>query len=122
MSDHRPVSATFSVPVRAIDSDAFHNEAAALFSKLGKLEDSEEVPKLKIGTPEVDFGQIWYVRAGAESLTGLFGVMVLILCWRFKKRCSQKLRIENIGKVAAAFRFIPLNEEDAICRSPLAIQ
>ena len=78
MSDHRPVSATFSVPVRSIDSDAFHNEAAALFSKLGKLEDSEEVPKLKIGTPEVDFGQIWYVGAEAESLTGLFGVLSLI--------------------------------------------
>ena len=68
MSDHRPVSATFSVPVRSIDNDAFHNEAATLFSNLGKLEDSEEVPKLKIVTPEVDFGQVWYVGAGAESL------------------------------------------------------
>ena len=78
MSDHRPVSATFSVPVRSIDSDAFHNEAAALFSKLGKLEDSEEVPKLKIVTPEVDFGQVWYVRAEAESPRSLFGVLALI--------------------------------------------
>lgn len=59
MSDHRPVSASFTVPVRAIDEHVFHNQASELLNRLGDFEDSVEVPKLKVDMPEIDFGQVW---------------------------------------------------------------
>ncbi|KAI0258569.1 Endonuclease/exonuclease/phosphatase [Gloeopeniophorella convolvens] len=86
MSDHRPVSADFVVDVPCVDSMALDTAAHNLYKSVAAFdpEDPSSPPVLKLDKSTLDFGKVSY-----------------------SVPTSQSLKIRNVGKVPAAFRFFP---------------
>ncbi|KAI9459235.1 DNase I-like protein [Lactarius psammicola] len=86
MSDHRPVSAEFLVNIPCADSMALDSVANDLYKSIAGFdsEDPSDIPLLKLDESTLDFGKVSYSTP-----------------------VSRSLRIRNIGKVPAAFRFLP---------------
>lgn len=78
MSDHRPVSAQFSVETWAIDESAYNEHASSLLMQLGDFEDTDKIPSLKISSAEINFGSVKYMQ-----------------------KVTRKLELRNVGKVSA---------------------
>ncbi|KAJ3794881.1 DNase I-like protein [Lentinula aff. detonsa] len=81
MSDHRPISADFSVDVDLFDKNQLHATAANLFRQVQGM---EERAKAKLSQTSIDIGDIFYKR---------------------KKTAS--FMFQNCGKVPLSFRFLP---------------
>ncbi|KDQ56675.1 hypothetical protein JAAARDRAFT_194649 [Jaapia argillacea MUCL 33604] len=93
MSDHRPVSAEFEVHTKSVGARQFESELRRYYRLTADMEEDEEFepPKIKLDSTLLDYGKIAYERSIAKSL-----------------------EIENIGKIPCAFRFIPVEINDAI--------
>ncbi|KAF8273650.1 Endonuclease/exonuclease/phosphatase [Lactarius quietus] len=86
MSDHRPISAEFLVNIPCVDSLALDSVANDLYKSIASF-DSEHpsgIPLLKVDDSTLNFGKVSYSTPISRSLC-----------------------IQNIGKVPAAFRFLP---------------
>lgn len=60
MSDHRPVSANFSVGTWNIDGQSYYLRARELARHLGHFEELEDIPRLNVDISELSFGDIRY--------------------------------------------------------------
>ncbi|KAK7680399.1 hypothetical protein QCA50_016639 [Cerrena zonata] len=87
MSDHKPVSADFIVHVPIVHSDKLDSFVRSLWRDVMDMENSEEIPKIKLNTSAFDFGKVFYRRT-----------------------VTQVLELSNVGKVPCAFRFVPITE------------
>ncbi|KIJ42241.1 hypothetical protein M422DRAFT_780052 [Sphaerobolus stellatus SS14] len=100
MSDHRPVSADFTVSIDDSDERKYHRTLKSIFRSLGDFEDSEEAPSVKIlDESEINMGDIIYGRS-----------------------VTRNIRIQNTGKNACGFRFIPLEPGEPICKEWLNVK
>ncbi|KAK6974368.1 inositol polyphosphate 5-phosphatase OCRL-1 [Favolaschia claudopus] len=94
-SDHRPVSAEFSVQVDLYDLPAAETAADRLFRQLNGLEDAHEDTNarvnLKIMDPSVNLGKLPY-----------------------RKTVTKQVGVRNIGKVPCAYRLVPIDPESSI--------
>ncbi|KAJ7143655.1 DNase I-like protein [Mycena filopes] len=94
-SDHRPVSAEFVVQVDLFNQAAAEAGAERLYRQLNGLEDAHEDTNarvnLKIVDPSVDLGMVSY-----------------------GKTVTKQVGIRNIGKVACAYRLVPIDVESSI--------
>ncbi|KAJ7178211.1 DNase I-like protein [Mycena filopes] len=94
-SDHRPVSAEFVVQVDLFNQAAAEAGAERLYRQLNGLEDAHEDTNarvnLKIMDPSVDLGMVSY-----------------------GKTVTKRVGIRNIGKVACAYRLVPIDVESSI--------
>ncbi len=61
-SDHRPVSASYNIAVRAVDEDKRREAYVAAERELEKLEEMYR-PSLEILETNIDFGDVKYVDA-----------------------------------------------------------
>ncbi|KAH8118813.1 DNase I-like protein [Phellopilus nigrolimitatus] len=68
MSDHRPISADFSVGVWEADASVYNDCAWDFINQLRELRESEETPKLKVDFADVQFGHVWYMREASQQL------------------------------------------------------
>ncbi|KAJ7507015.1 DNase I-like protein [Mycena galericulata] len=95
MSDHRPVSAEFTVSVDVFDQPAAEAAADKLYRQLNGLEDAHEDTNakatLKIMNASVNLGKLSY-----------------------KTAVTQQVAIRNIGKVPCAYRLVPIDVESSI--------
>ncbi|KAJ7206536.1 DNase I-like protein [Mycena pura] len=95
MSDHRPVSAEFTVEINIVDRPAAEAAADKLYRQLKGLEDAHEDTNarvnLKIMNVNVDMGKISY-----------------------KKTVTQQVAVRNIGRVPCAYRLVPVDDESSI--------
>ncbi|KAJ7111389.1 Endonuclease/exonuclease/phosphatase [Mycena epipterygia] len=95
MSDHRPVSAEFTVSVDIFDQPTVEAAADKLYRQLNGLEDAHEDTNarinLKIMNAAVDLGKVSY-----------------------KKAVTQRVAVRNIGKVPAAYRLVPIDVESSV--------
>ncbi|KAJ6625186.1 DNase I-like protein [Mycena sp. CBHHK59/15] len=95
MSDHRPVSADFTVTVDVFDQTAVEAAADKLHRQLNGLEDAHEDTNarvnLKIMNAVVDLGKVSY-----------------------KKAVTQQVSVKNIGKVPCAYRLVPIDVESSV--------
>ncbi|KAI0696327.1 Endonuclease/exonuclease/phosphatase [Cytidiella melzeri] len=83
MSDHRPVSAEFTVNALVVDSTTLETYVHTLWKDVADIEHAESGPQLVVEPSTIDFGNIGYKRPD-----------------------RQVLRVENAGKIASTFRFI----------------
>ena len=61
MSDHKPVSAEFSIAARLADESAYQRQLRKLVEQVEDLVvDTDSTPKLKLQNSEVQFGDIWF--------------------------------------------------------------
>ncbi|KAJ3485089.1 hypothetical protein NLI96_g5200 [Meripilus lineatus] len=88
MSDHRPVSADCRVHIPLVDLDQLESFVGTLWREVADIEQSEDAPRIHVKPSTVDFGNVFY-----------------------KRRVSKDLELKNIGKVASAFRFVPITAE-----------
>ncbi|THH21414.1 hypothetical protein EW146_g123 [Bondarzewia mesenterica] len=88
MSDHKPVSADFSVEMPIIDCMALDSSANELYESLENinLEDLDGIPTLKLDNPSLEFGKVSYEHTAIRKST-----------------------LQNTGKVPCAFRFYSRN-------------
>ncbi|KAJ7766342.1 DNase I-like protein [Mycena maculata] len=95
MSDHRPVSAEFTVSIDLFDVGAAEQAADKLYRQLNGLEDAHEDTNarvnLKIMNAAVNLGKISY-----------------------KKVVTQQVAVRNIGKVPCAYRLVPIDIESSV--------
>lgn len=88
MSDHKPVSAVFDIRAPSIDRHAYDSFVHGLWRKVATIEYSESIPKMRLSTSSIDFGDIYHRRLS-----------------------TQMLQLENIGKIACAYRFVRAENE-----------
>lgn len=62
MSDHRPVSAEFDVRVRDVDKAEYERHAMDLVNQVVRLEEEDEVPRMKVEEVVVEFGEVRWVE------------------------------------------------------------
>eukprot|EP01133_Synstelium_polycarpum_P001192 gene1192-1373_t len=96
-SDHRPVSASFIIKVRAIIPDVRNRIYQEIVKDLDKKE-NDSMPDATINTNSIDFETI-----------------------KFMTPVTKHLVLENVGQVIARFKFIPKLEERILCKSWLKI-
>ncbi|EIM92905.1 DNase I-like protein [Stereum hirsutum FP-91666 SS1] len=84
MSDHRPVSADFSVQIPVIDTDGLDRTAHTLYKAVSKAnpEELDDIPTLRLTTTALDLGVVSYEKAVCRSIT-----------------------VQNTSEIPAAFRF-----------------
>ncbi|KAJ7023466.1 DNase I-like protein [Mycena alexandri] len=94
-SDHRPVSAEFTVEVDRFDQSAAETAADKLYRQLHRLEDAHEDTNarvnLKIMNTSVDLGKVSY-----------------------GKTVTKQVGIRNIGRVPCAYRLVPIDVESSV--------
>ncbi|KAI0311975.1 Endonuclease/exonuclease/phosphatase [Amylostereum chailletii] len=95
VSDHRPVSANFIVEVPCIDATALETAAHALYRAVADVDpdDPDDIPLLRLEDPTIEFGDVMYDRP-----------------------VSKTLAVTNVGKIPAAFRFLPRAAAQPICQ------
>ncbi|XP_067950834.1 inositol polyphosphate 5-phosphatase OCRL-like isoform X2 [Watersipora subatra] len=98
ISDHKPVSHTFTAGVKVIDNDKYHSVYEDVMKQLDKLE-NEYLPQVKLSILELNFGEV-----------------------RFMEPKMLKLEIENTGQVPADFSFIPKLNEGSYCKKWMVIR
>ncbi|KIM41337.1 hypothetical protein M413DRAFT_146739 [Hebeloma cylindrosporum] len=93
MSDHRPVSADFSVDVDLFDPNALYTNVRNLFNDVERLdgESTHEKGGLRVVDTYVDFEKV------------LYGVPV-----------ERKVTVKNLSKGPCAFRFVPVQLDSPI--------
>ncbi|KAJ6457770.1 DNase I-like protein [Mycena vitilis] len=94
-SDHRPVSAEFSIQVDVFDQSAAEAAAEKLYRQLDGLEDAHEDTNarvnLKIMNASVNLGKLSY-----------------------KKTVTTQVGVRNIGKVPCAYRLVPIDPDSSL--------
>ncbi|KAJ7802539.1 DNase I-like protein [Mycena olivaceomarginata] len=94
-SDHRPVSAEFTIEVDLYNQPAAEAAADKLYRQLNGLEDAHEDTNarinLKIMNAAVELGKVSY-----------------------KQTVTQQVGIRNIGKVPCAYRLVPIDPESSV--------
>ncbi|KAJ7672386.1 DNase I-like protein [Mycena polygramma] len=92
-SDHRPVSAEFSVQVDVFDQSAAEAAADKLYRQLDGLEDAHEDTnaRVKIMNASVNLGKLSY-----------------------KKTVTTQVGVRNIGKVPCAYRLVPIDPDSSL--------
>ncbi|TDL27765.1 DNase I-like protein [Rickenella mellea] len=91
MSDHRPLAATFEVKINDVDKLKQAEMAATLFEKIGNIEDAEATHKLKLASSTIDLGAV-----------------------SFRRPVMKQMELQNIGKIASTFRFVPMRPRGPI--------
>ncbi|KAJ8082122.1 hypothetical protein PM082_007969 [Marasmius tenuissimus] len=86
MSDHKPVSADFTVDVDVYDKNELSTTAKHLFRQLHGIEENQSRGKTQLSQSAIDLGEIVYNKVVKRTFT-----------------------IRNTGKVPSAFRFVPLD-------------
>ncbi|KAK1220132.1 hypothetical protein PQX77_017122 [Marasmius sp. AFHP31] len=86
MSDHKPVSADFTVNVDVYDKNELSTTAKHLFRQLHGIEENQSRGKTQLSQSAIDLGEIVY-----------------------NKPVKRTVSIRNTGKVPSAFRFVPLD-------------
>jgi len=92
-SDHKPVSALFSVPVQVVIMDKMQRIHSDIIKQLDKME-NDMLPEIKVSQTEFRFDNV-----------------------RFEEVQTQTIVVENVGKVVCSFQFVgkPPNE-DVLCK------
>jgi phosphatidylinositol-bisphosphatase len=91
-SDHKPVSAVFSVPTKTLKMDDYMEVYSSMIRELDKFE-NEIMPDARISETGLDFGEVRYGNPKERSLV-----------------------IENIGQVFLQYQFIPKMNETTFCK------
>ncbi|KAF8491842.1 DNase I-like protein, partial [Russula emetica] len=93
MSDHRPVSAEFLVDIPCMDSKTLDLAANGLYESIATFypESPSGFPLLKLDKSTLNFEKVSYSTPVSQSLT-----------------------VRNVGKVPAAFRFLPRDHSSPI--------
>ncbi|KAI0074264.1 DNase I-like protein [Panus rudis PR-1116 ss-1] len=99
MSDHKPVSADCDVRIPLVDSEKLDAFVRSLWRDVGGFENSEEVPKIKVHSSVLDFGKIYY-----------------------KRSASQRLQVENVGKIPCTYRFVSITRDAPVHPDWLSIE
>ncbi|KAL0579195.1 hypothetical protein V5O48_002817 [Marasmius crinis-equi] len=86
MSDHKPVSADFTIDVDMYDKNELSAAAKHLFRQLHGIEENQSRGKTQLSDSVIDMGDIAY-----------------------RKPVKRTFTIQNTGKVPSAFRFVPLD-------------
>ncbi|KAH9931574.1 DNase I-like protein [Fomitopsis serialis] len=86
MSDHKPVSADFDVRAASLDATSFEEFVQDLWRQVGSVEESEQIPWLRVSTTFIDVGSFSYLS--------------------YHKPTQQSLHIENVGKIPCTYRFV----------------
>ncbi|EKM78328.1 hypothetical protein AGABI1DRAFT_121436 [Agaricus bisporus var. burnettii JB137-S8] len=99
MSDHRPVGADFSIHFDLYDRSKFEQHVRQLYREVHALDASHERPTIKIDQSFLDLGEV-----------------------RYQTRLTKKVVIENVGKIACAWRFVPTQPDSPIHPEWLSIE
>ncbi|KAH8102042.1 DNase I-like protein [Cristinia sonorae] len=91
MSDHKPVSADFSLRAPVLESEKIESYIRSIWREVLNIEHSEENPKLQVTPLTVDFGPIYH-----------------------KQTTTRTLELKNIGQIPCAYRFVPISSEAPI--------
>ncbi|KII91616.1 hypothetical protein PLICRDRAFT_514320 [Plicaturopsis crispa FD-325 SS-3] len=91
MSDHRPVSADFSVDITALDKTEYEAATRGLYNRVVDLQELNDIPKIRIASTTLDAGAVSY-----------------------KRKLTRILEIENVGSIPCVFRFITLESNAPI--------
>ncbi|KAF7440117.1 hypothetical protein PC9H_000461 [Pleurotus ostreatus] len=92
LSDHRPVSAEFIVPIDVLPESEYHESVRRLLRQVAPTSPQEELrPIISVEDTSIHFGQI-----------------------RYKQLASRTIRVKNTGKVPCCWRFIPITPNEAI--------
>ncbi|KAF9255983.1 DNase I-like protein [Marasmius fiardii PR-910] len=86
LSDHKPVSADFGVDVDIYDENDLSGTARHLFRQLRGMEENQSRVKTELSHTTIEIGEISYRQLVKRTFT-----------------------IHNTGKVASAFRFVPID-------------
>ncbi|KAF8601327.1 DNase I-like protein [Ceratobasidium sp. AG-I] len=84
LSDHKPVSADFTVQVEELDRDLASTRLKQLVKKLGRLPLEEDVPRVRLSEDVIDWGPI-----------------------RYLKPLTKDIKMQNTGIVTAYWRMLP---------------
>lgn len=98
LSDHKPVSALFEVPVQVVIKEKYKKIQNEVIKTLDKME-NEMLPEIKLSQTDFHFGAV-----------------------RFEEVKTQKLIVENVGKVVCKFCFVPKPNEEFICKDWLEFE
>ncbi|KAL4269489.1 Inositol polyphosphate-related phosphatase domain-containing protein [Pleurotus pulmonarius] len=92
LSDHRPVSAEFIVPVDILPGHEYYESLRRLLRQVAPPSLQEEVrPMIAVEDTSIHFGQI-----------------------RYKQLASRTIRVKNTGEVPCCWRFIPIAPNETI--------
>ncbi|KAG7095842.1 hypothetical protein E1B28_006537 [Marasmius oreades] len=86
MSDHKPVSADFAVDVDVYDKNGLSGMAKHLFRQLHGMEENQSRAKTELSHTAIEIGEFSY-----------------------RQLIKRVFTIRNTGKVASAFRFVPVD-------------
>ncbi|KAH3759210.1 inositol 5-phosphatase 4 [Pelomyxa schiedti] len=97
ISDHRPVSALFQLPVKSIAYQSRERVLQDLLKQLDTME-NERHPIATVSTNDLNFGKVAYM-----------------------KQCARSVTLNNTGQVHAKWWFIPVNNDQTYCPRWLTI-
>lgn len=98
MSDHRPVSADFTVDVDLYDKDERYEDIGRFYGELDYLDAPHERGELILDHTDIEFGKLSY-----------------------GKTITKTIKVQNSGKGPCAFRFIPVTVDSPIHAEWLSI-
>ncbi|WVQ93909.1 hypothetical protein IAU59_000987 [Kwoniella sp. CBS 9459] len=91
-SDHRPVTATYSVQIRVADESSRGVELAGVMKELDRLEEVYR-PSLEIDGTSLEFGRV-----------------------RYRQPVVREVKLRNVGRVPATYNFKPPSSDKPICK------
>ncbi|KAF8624682.1 hypothetical protein AX17_007013 [Amanita inopinata Kibby_2008] len=91
LSDHRPVAADFEINIGFWDKQEHELTMHKLMREARRMEETLGRSTLKVLTASVDFGKVYYRRHSVRTV-----------------------KLQNNGKVPAAYRFVPIHGEASI--------
>lgn len=97
VSDHKPVTAVFSLQVKRIDVEAQRKMYGEVVRRLDKFE-NDSMPKIELPSREVVFTDL-----------------------RFDMSSTETVAMSNVGQSKATFRFVPKLEESEFCKPWLSL-
>ncbi|XP_011549893.3 type II inositol 1,4,5-trisphosphate 5-phosphatase [Plutella xylostella] len=98
ISDHKPVSATFSTAIKIIDEEKYRKIYEEVIKQLDKLE-NELIPQVKVDQTEIDFGTVRYLELQQRTIM-----------------------VTNVGKLPVEFEFIKKLDEASFCKEWLIVE
>eukprot|EP00117_Sycon_ciliatum_P027232 scpid22968/ scgid22172/ Inositol polyphosphate 5-phosphatase OCRL-1; Lowe oculocerebrorenal syndrome protein len=98
LSDHKPVSAIFKVPISVIDVEKHRQVFEEVSREMDRLE-NDSIPVASLATNELIFNDV-----------------------RYREEQSRLLEISNVGQVPMQFSFVPKPQEPSYCRPWLWIK
>lgn len=68
MSDHKPVSASFSLQIRSVNEEERAQVQSSIVRQLDRME-NERIPDASVDKSAIDLGQVEYLNPIAKPLT-----------------------------------------------------